>query len=88
MINIFLKYSLHENLCTTAAGSDYLKILKWERENEFPWNQITCYTAANNGNLETLKWARTNRITSKRDQILSLQIITTNIFLNIFIVSI
>lgn len=35
-------------------------MLKWARENEYPWNEQTCSAAARGGHFEVLKWAREN----------------------------
>ena len=45
-------------LCMWAAGAGQLEILKWLRENDFPWDSETCEFAAMNGHLEVLQRAR------------------------------
>ena len=47
-----------DSLCTLAAGEGQLEILKWLRENDFPWDSETCEFAAMNGHLEVLQRAR------------------------------
>ena len=49
---------LSDGLCTLAAGEGQLEILKWLRENDFPWNKCTCRYAVNGWHLEVLQWAR------------------------------
>ena len=48
------------NLCMCAAQSGHLEVLKWLRENDFPWDYKTCMSAAEYGHLELLQWARAN----------------------------
>ena len=43
-----------------AAGAGQLEILKWLRENDFPWDEETCAAAALNGHLEVMQWLRAN----------------------------
>ena len=47
-------------LCMWAAGAGQLEILKWLRENDFPWDEETCAAAALNGHLEVMQWLRAN----------------------------
>src|SRR6185369_5548540 len=47
-------------VCYIAAQNGWLDLLKWARQNEYPWNSWTCSDAALNGHLEVLKWARQN----------------------------
>ena len=42
-----------------AAKGGHLKVLKWARENDCPWDG-TCMCAAKGGHLKVLKWAREN----------------------------
>jgi hypothetical protein len=35
-------------------------VLKWARENDCEWGDLTCSNAAKGGHLEVLKWARAN----------------------------
>ena len=51
---------LSDGLCTLAAEWGRLEILKWLRENNFPWDEETCRRAASGGHLEMLQWAREN----------------------------
>ena len=46
------------SLCTLAAKEEQLEILRWLRENDFPWDSETCEFAAMNGHLEVLQRAR------------------------------
>ena len=48
------------SLCTLAAKEEQLEILRWLRENDFPWDENTCEEAAGRGNLEVLQWLRAN----------------------------
>ena len=34
-----------EMLCTFAAGSGHLAVLKWARANVYPWDDFTCWAA-------------------------------------------
>ena len=47
-------------LCEAAVQYGLLKVLKWLRENGFPWDDQTCAEAAQGGHLEVLKWLRAN----------------------------
>ena len=47
-----------DSLCKWAALQGQLEILKWLRENDFPWDSETCEFAAMNGHLEVLQRAR------------------------------
>jgi hypothetical protein len=51
---------LSDGLCTLAAEAGQHEILKWLRENDFPWDLETCRYAAAGGHLEVLQWARAN----------------------------
>ncbi len=51
---------LSDGLCTLVAEWGRLEILKWLRENNFPWDEETCRRAASGGHLEMLQWARAN----------------------------
>ena len=44
--------------CAAIARRGHLEVLKWARQNGFPWGSSTCYKAALGGHLEVLKWAR------------------------------
>ena len=46
-----------DSLCALAAALGQLEILKWLRENNFPWDEETCRRAASGGHLEVLQWA-------------------------------
>jgi hypothetical protein len=48
------------SLCTIAATEGQLEVLKWLRENDFPWSERTCNVAAQGGHLEVLQWAHAN----------------------------
>jgi len=39
----------------------HLRLLKWARENGYPWNKDTTTGAARRGHLEVLKWSTMNR---------------------------
>jgi len=49
-----------DRTCSAAAKGGQLRILKWLRGRNCPWNSWTCKGAARNGHLEVLKWAREN----------------------------
>jgi len=49
-----------DSLCALAAALGQLEILKWLRENNFPWDEETCRRAASGGHLEVLQWACAN----------------------------
>ena len=51
---------IFNSVCMWAAGKGQLEILKWLRENDFPWNEETCARAALFGHLELLQWAHEN----------------------------
>jgi hypothetical protein len=42
------------------GGGGHFEVLKWARENDCPWDELTCTSAALGGHLEVLKWAREN----------------------------
>ena len=47
-------------LCTFAAGSGHLAVLKWARAHVYPWDDFTCWAAAKNVQLKVLRCARAN----------------------------
>jgi hypothetical protein len=50
-----------EGLCTSAALSGSMNVLKWLREENdppCPWEERTCFIAALGGHLHVLKWLR------------------------------
>lgn len=47
-------------MCAYAAASGHLDVLKWAREQNAPWKEVTCEYAASGGHLEVLQWARAN----------------------------
>ena len=49
-----------DSLCKWAALQGQLEILKWLRENDFPWDEKTCTRAVRGGHLEVLQWLRAN----------------------------
>lgn len=49
-----------EIVCKAAAKYGQLDILKWARENEFPWDEKVCENAAENGHVGVLRWAHEN----------------------------
>ncbi len=51
---------LNTTFMNLVAKNGYLKIMKWARDNNCPWDRWTCSYAAKNGHLEVLKWAREN----------------------------
>ena len=54
------RVTFNEDLCKAAASGGQCKVLKWLRENGYPWNADACTSAAYNGHLGVLKWLRTN----------------------------
>lgn len=44
--------------CTTAASGGHLEVLKFLRQEGFPWSTSVCEMAARNGHLVILRWAR------------------------------
>ncbi len=51
---------LNTTFMSWVSKNGYLKIMKWARSNNSPWDRWTCIYAAMNGHLEVLKWAREN----------------------------
>ena len=49
-----------EYVCEHAAARGSLRLLKWTRENNLDWDEITCYVAAMNGQLPALKYLHEN----------------------------
>jgi len=47
-------------ICYLSAKQGSLKVLKWARANDCPWNMWTCAHAARNGHPGILQWARAN----------------------------
>lgn len=47
---------LSPDICTAAAKSGELGVLKWLRENKCPWDSSTTAGAAEYENLKVLKW--------------------------------
>lgn len=43
-----------------AAQTGNLEILKWLKENQYPWDNFTCKCAINNNHFELLKWMINN----------------------------
>ena len=55
--NEFFKY----DACKGAALGGHLDLLKWLRQEGFPWDHSTCYAAAESGNLELFNWVVENK---------------------------
>jgi hypothetical protein len=51
---------LEPRVCAAAAAGGYLEVLKWAREHDCRWDEMSCANAAEGGHLETLQWAREN----------------------------
>ena len=49
-----------EYVCRDAAMRGSVRVLKWTRENNLPWDIQTCSTAAHNGHLPALKYLHEN----------------------------
>ncbi|GFH47601.1 hypothetical protein CTEN210_04076 [Chaetoceros tenuissimus] len=58
------QYHLDEETCAESLRNidkdQALKVLKWLREHDCPWDEKTCSSAAENDNMKALKWARNN----------------------------
>ena len=54
------RVAFNVDLCTAAAYGGQLEVLKWLRENSYPWDEMTCACAASGGYLKMLQWARAN----------------------------
>jgi len=48
----------YKDTCAAAAKGGQLRVLKWLRERNCPWDEDTCEGAARNGHFEILQWAR------------------------------
>ncbi|QHN71424.1 hypothetical protein [Mollivirus kamchatka] len=46
--------------CLFAAQEGRLDVLKWFKQQQWPWNARVCTAAAERGDLEMLQWAREN----------------------------
>ncbi len=49
-----------ESVCTTAAVSGRLAIIKWAAEQRDFWDPIICKTAAKHCHIRILEWAENN----------------------------
>ena len=49
-----------ERVCNYAAMRGSLRLLKWARENNLDWDEITCSSAAAKGHLPALKYLHEN----------------------------
>ena len=49
-----------EHVCNYAAMLGCVKLLKWTRENNLDWSELTCQYAALNGRLPALKYLHEN----------------------------
>ena len=47
-------------VCEHSALLGSVRLLKWTRENNLDWDEITCYVAAMNGQLPALKYLHEN----------------------------
>ena len=47
-----------ERLCKYVKDNRHLKILKWARTIQYPWENLTCAAAAENVHLEVLHGGR------------------------------
>ena len=54
------RVAFNVDLCTAAAYGGQLEVLKWLRENSYPWDEETCSQAVVGGYLDVLKWAHEN----------------------------
>ncbi|CAB9506173.1 ankyrin repeat protein [Seminavis robusta] len=46
------------HVCAAIAKIGNHTVMKWARQEGFPWNERTCAAAAGNGNLKMLQWLR------------------------------
>ena len=54
------RYNVYRVLCNLAAGWGSLRLLKWARENNPDWSEVTSQLAAWNGHLPALQYLRQN----------------------------
>jgi hypothetical protein len=47
-------------VCSMAAGTGHLDVLKWSRAAGCPWNEQACEEAAGEGHMEILRWLHEN----------------------------
>ena len=52
--------SVGTDVCCSAAGEGHLHVLRWARENGFPWDSNTTTFARDAGHTECLEWALAN----------------------------
>ena len=57
---LILKTHLQSKHMNYAASYGNLILMKWLKENGFPWNQSTFICATSNGNLDNMKWLKEN----------------------------
>ncbi|CAB9530117.1 expressed unknown protein [Seminavis robusta] len=48
------------DVCRSIAAVGNLMVMKWARQQGFPWTNVTCLYAAKSGQLEMLQWLREN----------------------------
>jgi len=51
-------FNVIRDCCALAARCGQLEVLRWAREQNWPWSVSTCSMAAEGGHLELLQWAR------------------------------
>ena len=49
-----------EKICLSAILRGNIKLLKWAKENNCPWDEWVFHYSALSGNLETMKWLKEN----------------------------
>lgn len=54
------KHHLNTDVCAASVLGNHFNILKWARENGYPWDERVCYIAALKGYDEIFKWAVSN----------------------------
>jgi len=54
------RYNVYRVLCNLAAGWGSVRLLKWARENNPDWSEVTSQLAAWNGHLPALQYLRQN----------------------------
>jgi hypothetical protein len=60
---LYSKYNnilTNDRVCECAAFNGYLNVIKWARENNFPWDESTCDSAVMGGHLDCFIWVVEN----------------------------
>lgn len=51
---------LNDYVFSAAAEKGHLHIMRWLKDNDFPWSEKTFALASENGNLDNMKWLKEN----------------------------